>query len=135
MGMTIGSHTSLHVRVDKMKDAKMMDAEVRGSREALKKHVGADAAFLGGDEAADVAGAGEDRAGGDGDVAGVRAVDLERAALDEGGEGEVVRRREDRLAGALAALRLLGLFGHHLFTIVIRNDRGLRGRGGRAGRR
>ena len=46
MGMTIGSHTSLHVRVDKMKDAKMMDTEVRGSREALKKHVGGDAAFF-----------------------------------------------------------------------------------------
>jgi len=46
MGMTIGSHTSLHVRVDRMKDAKMMDTEVRGSREALQKHLGGDIAFF-----------------------------------------------------------------------------------------
>lgn len=46
MGMTIGSHTSLHVRVDRMKDAKMMDTEVRGSRVALQKNLGGDAAFF-----------------------------------------------------------------------------------------
>ena len=40
-GFTIGSHTSLHVRVDKMKDAKQMHEEVTGSREALQKNLGA----------------------------------------------------------------------------------------------
>ena len=39
-GFTIGSHTSLHVRVDKMRDAKMHE-EVTGSREALQKNLGA----------------------------------------------------------------------------------------------
>lgn len=42
-GFTIGSHTSLHVRVDKMKDAKQMHEEVTGSREALQKNLGATA--------------------------------------------------------------------------------------------
>lgn len=42
-GHTIGSHTSLHVRVDKMKDAKQMHGEVTGSREALQKNLGASA--------------------------------------------------------------------------------------------
>jgi len=42
-GFTIGSHTSLHVRVDKMKDAKQMHEEVTGSREALQKNLGTSA--------------------------------------------------------------------------------------------
>ncbi|MBK8059371.1 MAG: polysaccharide deacetylase family protein [Gemmatimonadetes bacterium] len=42
-GHIIGSHTSLHVRVDKMKDAKQMHGEVSGSREALQKNLGASA--------------------------------------------------------------------------------------------
>lgn len=39
-GMTIGSHTSLHVRVDKMKDAKQMHLEVTGSRDLLREKLG-----------------------------------------------------------------------------------------------
>ncbi|MEP7383997.1 MAG: polysaccharide deacetylase family protein, partial [Gemmatimonadota bacterium] len=39
-GMTIGSHTSLHVRVDKMKDAAQMHAEVTGSRTLLGEKLG-----------------------------------------------------------------------------------------------
>lgn len=39
-GMTIGSHTSLHVRVDKMKDAKQMHEEVTGSRDLLRQKLG-----------------------------------------------------------------------------------------------
>ncbi|MBK8647578.1 MAG: polysaccharide deacetylase family protein [Gemmatimonadetes bacterium] len=42
-GHTIGSHTSLHVRVDKMKDAKQMHTEVTGSREQLQAKLGATA--------------------------------------------------------------------------------------------
>ncbi|MCC6929947.1 MAG: polysaccharide deacetylase family protein [Gemmatimonadaceae bacterium] len=42
-GFTIGSHTSLHVRVDKMKDARQMHEEVTGSREALQKNLGTSA--------------------------------------------------------------------------------------------
>ncbi|MFP5354261.1 MAG: polysaccharide deacetylase family protein [Gemmatimonadota bacterium] len=42
-GMTIGSHTSLHMRVDKMKDAQQMHEEVAGSRERLLSNLGAPA--------------------------------------------------------------------------------------------
>lgn len=42
-GFTVGSHTSLHVRVDRMKDAKQMHAEVTGSRERLAEKLGASA--------------------------------------------------------------------------------------------
>lgn len=45
-GMTIGSHTSLHVRVDKMKDAAQMHAEVTGSRTLLGEKLGAPATEL-----------------------------------------------------------------------------------------
>ncbi len=45
-GMTIGSHTSLHVRVDKMKDAAQMHAEVTGSRTLLGEKLGAAATEL-----------------------------------------------------------------------------------------
>lgn len=45
-GMTIGSHTSLHVRVDRMADAKQMHAEVTGSRELLRAKLGSDGAFF-----------------------------------------------------------------------------------------
>ncbi len=45
-GMTIGSHGLLHTRVDKMKDAKQMDAEIRGSRETLRTKLNSDAAFF-----------------------------------------------------------------------------------------
>ncbi len=45
-GMTIGSHTSLHVRVDRMKDAAQMYAEVSGSRETLIQRLGAGAGEL-----------------------------------------------------------------------------------------
>jgi len=40
-GMSVGSHTSLHVRVDKMKDARQMHAEVAGSRALLADKLGA----------------------------------------------------------------------------------------------
>lgn len=39
-GHLIGSHTSLHVRVDRMKDAQQMHAEVTGSRERLREKLG-----------------------------------------------------------------------------------------------
>lgn len=39
-GMSVGSHTSLHVRVDRMKDAKQMHAEVTGSRTLLGEKLG-----------------------------------------------------------------------------------------------
>ena len=42
-GMTVGSHTSLHVRVDKMKDAKQMHDEVTGSRDLLREKLGTSA--------------------------------------------------------------------------------------------
>ena len=42
-GMTIGSHTELHVRVDKMKDAQQMHAEVAGSRDRLREKLGDEA--------------------------------------------------------------------------------------------
>lgn len=45
-GMSVGSHTSLHVRVDKMKDAKQMHAEVTGSRTLLGDKLGAAATEL-----------------------------------------------------------------------------------------
>ena len=45
-GMTIGSHTSLHVRVDKMKDAAQMHAEVTGSRTLLGEKLGEKATEL-----------------------------------------------------------------------------------------
>jgi peptidoglycan/xylan/chitin deacetylase (PgdA/CDA1 family) len=41
--MTIGSHTELHVRVDKMKDAQQMHAEVAGSRDRLREKLGDEA--------------------------------------------------------------------------------------------
>lgn len=39
-GMTIGSHTALHVRVDRMKDAAQMRTEVEGSRQTLIQRLG-----------------------------------------------------------------------------------------------
>ncbi|MCC6771420.1 MAG: polysaccharide deacetylase family protein [Gemmatimonadaceae bacterium] len=45
-GMSVGSHTSLHVRVDKMKDPKQMHAEVTGSRTLLGDKLGAAATEL-----------------------------------------------------------------------------------------
>lgn len=39
-GMSVGSHTSLHVRVDRMKDPKQMHTEVTGSRELLCEKLG-----------------------------------------------------------------------------------------------
>lgn len=39
-GMTIGSHTSLHVRVDRMPDAAQMNTEVTGSRARLVEKLG-----------------------------------------------------------------------------------------------
>lgn len=39
-GFTVGSHTSLHVRMDRMKDAQQMHAEVTGSRERLAEKLG-----------------------------------------------------------------------------------------------
>lgn len=45
-GHTIGSHTDLHVRVDKVRDPKVLDKEVRGSRERLRTKVGSEAAFF-----------------------------------------------------------------------------------------
>jgi peptidoglycan/xylan/chitin deacetylase (PgdA/CDA1 family) len=45
-GMSVGSHTSLHVRVDKMKDAKQMHAEVTGSRTLLGEKLGSAATEL-----------------------------------------------------------------------------------------
>jgi peptidoglycan/xylan/chitin deacetylase (PgdA/CDA1 family) len=44
--MTIGSHGLLHTRVDRMKDAKQMDKEIRGSRETLRAKLGSEAAFF-----------------------------------------------------------------------------------------
>jgi len=45
-GMSVGSHTSLHVRVDRMKDAKHMHAEVTGSRTLLGEKLGSAATEL-----------------------------------------------------------------------------------------
>lgn len=45
-GMTIGSHTSLHVRVDRMKDSAQMRAEVSGTRQVLIERLGAGAGQL-----------------------------------------------------------------------------------------
>lgn len=45
-GMTVGSHTNLHVRVDRVRDPKEMDKEVRGSREAIRKNLGSEGAFF-----------------------------------------------------------------------------------------
>jgi peptidoglycan/xylan/chitin deacetylase (PgdA/CDA1 family) len=45
-GMTVGSHTSLHVRVDKMKDAAQMRTEVTGSRTLLGEKLGEQATAL-----------------------------------------------------------------------------------------
>jgi peptidoglycan/xylan/chitin deacetylase (PgdA/CDA1 family) len=41
-GMTIGSHTSLHIRMDKEHDPKVMKEEVTGSRELLRQKLGSD---------------------------------------------------------------------------------------------
>jgi peptidoglycan/xylan/chitin deacetylase (PgdA/CDA1 family) len=40
-GMTVGSHTSLHTRVDRFKDAGQRQAEIVGSRELLVERLGA----------------------------------------------------------------------------------------------
>ena len=45
-GMTIGSHTYLHPRVDKIRDAKLMHTEIAGSRETLQKKLGSEIAFF-----------------------------------------------------------------------------------------
>lgn len=45
-GMTIGSHTYLHARLDKVRDPSIMDREVRGSRETLRQHLNAPVRFL-----------------------------------------------------------------------------------------
>ena len=45
-GMTIGSHTSLHVRMDKVRDASVMREEVSGSRDLMRKKLGSDAEFF-----------------------------------------------------------------------------------------
>jgi peptidoglycan/xylan/chitin deacetylase (PgdA/CDA1 family) len=45
-GMTVGSHTSLHVRVDRMKDAEHMRTEVEGSRRTLMERLGPAASEL-----------------------------------------------------------------------------------------
>lgn len=45
-GMTIGSHTHLHVRVDKVRDPKVMHSEITGSREILQKQLGTSAEFF-----------------------------------------------------------------------------------------
>ena len=39
-GMTIGSHTSLHIRMDKEHDPKVMREEVTGSRDLLRQKLG-----------------------------------------------------------------------------------------------
>lgn len=41
-GMTIGSHTNLHVRLDKVRDPKVMHDEVNGSREVMRQKLGTD---------------------------------------------------------------------------------------------
>ncbi|MBV6522164.1 MAG: hypothetical protein MNPFHGCM_02310 [Gemmatimonadaceae bacterium] len=41
-GMTIGSHTNLHVRLDKVKDPKVMRTEVVDSRTLLREKLGSD---------------------------------------------------------------------------------------------
>jgi peptidoglycan/xylan/chitin deacetylase (PgdA/CDA1 family) len=42
-GLTIGSHTSLHIRMDKEHDPKVMKEEVTGSRELIQKKLGSSA--------------------------------------------------------------------------------------------
>lgn len=45
-GMTIGSHTHLHVRVDKVRDPKVMHDEITGSRQILRKQLASPTDFF-----------------------------------------------------------------------------------------
>jgi peptidoglycan/xylan/chitin deacetylase (PgdA/CDA1 family) len=45
-GMIIGSHTSLHIRMDKVHDPKVMREEVSGSRDLMRRKLGSDAEFF-----------------------------------------------------------------------------------------
>ncbi len=45
-GMTVGSHTNLHVRLDKVRDPKLMHREVNGSREVMREKLGTEVEFF-----------------------------------------------------------------------------------------
>ncbi len=45
-GMTIGSHSNLHVRVDRIHDAATWQLEIKGSRDVLREHLGTSIDFF-----------------------------------------------------------------------------------------
>ncbi|MFN8573362.1 MAG: polysaccharide deacetylase family protein [Gemmatimonadaceae bacterium] len=45
-GMTIGSHSNLHVRVDRIHDAATWQLEIKGSRDVLREHLGTPVDFF-----------------------------------------------------------------------------------------